>query len=60
MKKISLKTVKEYLNRDEMRMVKGGSGAGNCAGSKVCHNTIDCNEGCGCYVHPSGNYKYCG
>ena len=30
MKKISLKTVKNSMKRDEMRNVKGGSGGQNC------------------------------
>lgn len=43
MKKVSLKTVKSYLNRDEMRMVSGGHGG--VAGCVYCESRTQCGTG---------------
>ena len=44
MKKLSLSSVKEFLTRDEMRVISGGSGGTHC--------TIKCANGVSINGHP--------
>lgn len=45
MKKINLKSVKSYLNRDEMRKISGGYGGGGC---------LSCTKSCACVINKYG------
>jgi len=52
MKKISLKTMKNGLSRNEMRNVKGGCGNGQCSGLNCLIHT--CCNGYRCWYLSSG------
>lgn len=52
MKKISLKSVKEYLSRDEMKSIMGGSGT-----TFGCNYRAACSTGCAFFT--SADHGYC-
>lgn len=55
MKKISLKDVKNGLKRDEMRMILGGGGCGQCIS---CSGNSSCGSGVCAFNHPACPSKY--
>ncbi|WP_438425913.1 hypothetical protein [Aquimarina macrocephali] len=62
MKKISLKTIKDGLSRNEKRAIKGGSGSGVCDGYD-CWYDGQCDgefNGCTCLPSSTGGLGYCG
>jgi len=51
MKKISLKSIRDLLSRDEMRRISGGSGGGSCNYLPNCAVDSECGAyaNCRCY-----------
>lgn len=53
MKKISLKSISEALTRDEMRIIKGGSGSVPGCCRLFCNLTTECFKWCNLTACPS-------
>ena len=62
MQKISLKSVKEFLSRDEMRKISGGSnpgpGGGGC--NYPCQLHLDCPSACPVCKNAVNGWGWCG